>query len=138
MATINGRQYEFADLTLILAGRDVTGFRGIKYTEKQEKEHLYGKGNLPMSIQRGNISYEGEITFTQSELNTLRLLGKGSILRLNLNAVVCYGNPAAGDAMTVDKLYGIQFTESAMQFKQGDKFADITVPFICTGIEYGA
>ena len=136
MAIINGRQYEFADLTLILAGRDVTGFRGIKYTEKQEKEVLYGKGNRPMSIQKGNISYEGEITMTQSELATLRVLGGGSILRLNLNAVVSYGNPSQNDTPITDKLYGIQFTESAMEFKQGDKFMDVTIPFVCLDIEF--
>ena len=136
MAIINGRQYEFADLTLILAGRDVIGFRGIKYGEKQEKEQLYGKGNRPLSIQRGNVSYEGEITLTQSELATLRVLGKGSILRLNLNAVVAYGNPSEGDALTVDKIYGLQFTEAVTEYKQGDKFADITIPFICLDIEF--
>jgi hypothetical protein len=136
MAFINGRQYEFADLTLFLGGRDVTGFRGIKYTSKQEKEPLYGKGNKPMSIQKGNISYEGEITVTQSELETLKLLGGGSVLQLSLNAVICYGNPAKGDMLITDKLFGIQFTEDAKEYKQGDKFTDITLPFICLDIQY--
>jgi hypothetical protein len=136
MAFINERQYEFADLTLYLAGRDVTGFRGIKYTKKQEKEALYGKGNRPMSIQKGNISYEGEISFTQSELETLKVLGNGSILGLNLNAVVSYGNPDKGDTWITDKLFGIQFTEEAKEIKQGDKFMEVTLPFICLDIQY--
>jgi hypothetical protein len=136
MAVVNGREYEFADLTLFLAGRDVTGFRGIKYTSKQEKEVLYGKGNRGLSIQKGNISHEGEVTLTQSELETLKALGGGSILGLNLSAVVAYGNPAKGDVMITDKLNGIQFTEEAKEFKQGDKFADITLPFLCLDIEY--
>ena len=130
MAVINGRQYEFADLTLILGGRDVTGFRGAEYGRKQEKELFYGKGNKPLSIQKGNISYEGTLTVSQSELETLRLLGKGSILNLNLNAVLCYGNPAKGDMMIVDKLSGIQFTEEKKSIKQGDKFMDVQLPFI--------
>lgn len=141
MAIINGRQYEFADLTLILGGRDVTGFRGIKYTEKQEKEVLYGKGNKPMSIQKGNFSYEGEISLTQSELETLKALARtktlrSSIMGLTLNAVVAYGNPLKGDAMITDRLYGIQFTEDAKEMSQGDKFMEVTLPFICTDIEY--
>ena len=130
MAVINGRQYEFADLTLILGGRDVTGFRGAEYGRKQEKELFYGKGNKPQSIQKGNISYEGTLTVSQSELETLRLLGKGSILGLNLNAVLCYGNPTNGDVMVTDKLYGIQFTEEKKSIKQGDKFMDVSLPFI--------
>jgi hypothetical protein len=130
MTIINGREYEFADLTLILGGRDVIGFRGAEYGRKQEKELLYGKGNRPISVQKGNISYEGTLTVTQSELDTLQLLGRGSILGLNLNAVLCYGNPANGDVMITDKLFGIQFTEEVKNIQQGDKFMNIQLPFI--------
>lgn len=141
MGMINGRQYEFADISLVLGGRDVCGLRGIKYSEKQEKEVLYGKGNKPLSVQKGNLSYEGEISLTQSELETLKTLartqtGRSSIMSLNLNAVVCYGNPLKGDIMITDRIYGIQFTEDAKELKQGDKYMEVTLPFICTDIEY--
>ncbi|MDR0726409.1 MAG: hypothetical protein LBF59_10450 [Prevotellaceae bacterium] len=138
MAIINGRQYEFADLTLYLGGRDVTGFRGIKYTSAQEKETLYGKGNRALSIQKGNIAHSGEITLAQSELETLKALDGGTVLGLSLNAIVCYGNPANGDVMITDKIKGLQFTEEAKEFKQGDKFMEVTLPFICLDIEYQA
>jgi hypothetical protein len=138
MAQINGRQYEFADLTLYLGGRDVIGFRGIKYTSKYGKEVLYGKGNRGLSVQKGNYSHEGELSLTQSELETLKALGKGTVLNLNLNAVVCYGNPAKGDVLITDKLIGIQFTEEAKEFSQGDKFMEVTLPFICLDIQYQA
>jgi hypothetical protein len=125
------RQYEWNDLTLILGGRDITGFRGVKYTEKQEKEPVWGKGNLALSHQKGNISYEGEITLLQSEYETLRAASKkGSVLDLQLDAVVCYGNPANGDVMITDVLQAIQFTEGAKEMKQGDKNMEITLPFI--------
>ena len=130
MALINGREYEWADLTLILAGRDVIGVRGAEYGRKQDKEPLYGKGNRPLSIQKGNIGYEGTLTVTQSELETLKLFGRGSILGLNLNAVFAYGNPANGDAMITDKLFGIQFTEEVKGIQQGDKFMEVQLPFV--------
>jgi hypothetical protein len=126
----DSRQYEWNDMSLILGGRDVTGFRGVKYTEKQEKEPVYGKGNLPLSHQKGNKSYEGELTLLQSEYETMRAVSKtGSVLDLQLDAVVCYGNPANGDVMTTDVLQGIQFTEGAKEMKQGDKNMEITLPF---------
>ncbi len=131
----DSRQYEFNDLTLEMGGRIVTGFRGVKYSTKQEKELLYGKGNEPLSIQKGNISYEGEVTVLQSELETLRLLGGGSVLGLSLNATVCYGNPANGDMLIIDKIRGLQFTEDGKEMKQGDKNMEITLPFICLRIE---
>ncbi|HOU67776.1 MAG TPA: hypothetical protein PLN63_00050 [Paludibacteraceae bacterium] len=127
----DSRQYEFADVTLVLGGKDITGIRGIKYSKKQEKEVLYGKGNQPHSIQKGNISYEGELTLMQGELETLIASSKdASVLSLQLDAVVCYGNPANGDMMITDVLQGIQFTEENKELKQGDKFMEVTLPFI--------
>ena len=127
----NSREYEWADLTFLLGGKDLTGFRGIKYTIKQEKEVVYGKGNMPIAIQKGNKSIEGEITILQSELETMRLQsGTKSILDLQLDGVVCYGNPANGDVLVTDVIQGIQFTEEPKELKQGDKFMEITLPFI--------
>lgn len=127
----NSREYEWADVTLMLGGKDITGVRGIKYSTKQEKETVYGKGNEPIAIQKGNKSYEGEIVVLQSELETLRLQDKdNSILNLQLDAVVCYGNPLNGDVLVTDVIQGIQFTEEPKELKQGDKFMEITLPFI--------
>lgn len=131
----NSRQYEYSDITLSLGGRVITGLRGVKYSSKQEKEAVYGKGNEPLHIQKGNISHEGEITLLQSELETLRLAGKGSVLGLRLDAVVAYGNPSKGDVLIVDKIRGIEFTEDSKEMKQGDKFMEVTLPFICLRIE---
>ena len=131
----NSRQYEFADLTLALGGRDLTGFRGLKYSSKQEKEPVYGKGNQPLHIQKGNISHEGEITMLQSELETLRAAGNGSVLGLRLDAVAAYGNPSKGDVLVTDFILGIEFTEDGKELKQGDKFMEVTLPFICMSIK---
>lgn len=131
----DSRQYEFADLTLELGGRTITGFRGVKYTSKQEKELVYGKGNEPLHIQKGNKSYEGEVTLLQSELETLRNAGGSSVLGLRLDAVVAYGNPSNGDTLITDKIRGIEFTEDAKEMKQGDKFMEVKLPFICLRID---
>lgn len=126
----NSREYEFADLTVMVGGKDTVGLRGLKYSVKQEKEAVYGKGNEPIAIQKGNKSYEGELTILASELETLRLNGDGTILGLQLDIVAVYGNPLNGDAMVTDVLQGVQFTEEPKEYKQGDKFAEITLPFI--------
>lgn len=131
----NSRQYEWADLTLVLGGRDVTGIRGVKYTEKAEKEALFAKGRFAHSIQTGNIAVEGEITMLQSEYEALVSAGNGSVLGLNLDGVFSYGNPAAGDAMITDRVVGISFTEAAKEFKQGDKFMEITLPFVALSVK---
>ena len=131
----DSRQYEWADLTLILGGRDITGIRAVKYTEKIEREAVYAKGRNPYSIQSGNISYEGEITMLQSEYEALVKAGKGSVLSLSLDGLFGYGNPSSGDAIITNRASGIRFTEAAREMKQGDKFEEITLPFICLNIK---
>ena len=143
-AIVNGRQYEWADITLILGGRMVVGCTGISYKEGQDKSLLYGKGNRPLSIQKGNKKYEGSVTLLQSEVESLQELARknhglsGSILDLNLNAVVCYGDPSKGDLMRTDKLYNIQFTEVEKGMKQSDQNMEVSLPFIFTDLKQGA
>lgn len=127
----DSREYEWADLTLVLGGKDITGFRAIKYGEKQDKELVYGKGNKPLKIQKGNIGYDGELSLLQSEYETLVAnTTNGSVLSLQIDAILAYGNPSNGDVIITDVIQGIQFTEAAKDLKQGDKFQEIKLPFI--------
>ena len=132
---INDREYEWGDLTLIIGGKDIVGFRGIKYSEKAEREAIYAKGRKPQKIQTGNVGYEGEMKMLQSEYEKLVKAGKGTVLSLRLDALMCYGNPSTGDAMITDRIETLAFTEAAKEFNQGDKFAEITLPFICLDIK---
>lgn len=131
----NSREYEWADVALLMGGRDVTGIRGIKYSEKIEREAVYAKGRYPHSIQSGNVAYEGELTLLQSEYEALVKAGNGSVFNLTLSAVISYGNPANGDAMLTDLIEHIRFTEAAKEFKQGDKSLEVTLPFVALRVK---
>lgn len=133
----NSKEYEWADITLIVAGRVVTGVRAIKYTRKQEKELLYAKGNKPHSIQRGNKSYEGSLTLLQSELEALNLSAGGDALDIQFNIVCSYGNPSKGDVIHTDLIKGAEITEIPKGMSQGDKFAEIELPLIAMDIVDG-
>ena len=126
----NSREYEWSDVNVVAAGRPVTGIRGVKYSSKQEKEVLHAKGNKPHSIQRGNKTYDGELTVTQREYEALRAAGGGDILDISIDIVVAYGNPSKGDVITTDLLMGVEFTEDNTEWKQGDKFQEKSLPFI--------
>lgn len=125
------REYEWNDVTILIGTRIIGGARGVKYSEKQDKQPIYGKGNLPYAIQKGNKSFEGELTVAMSELIALKGESKsGSILDLQVDMTVCYGNPTQGDVMHTDKLMGVQFTEEPQEIKQGDLNSEHTLPFI--------
>lgn len=127
---VNTREYEWSDVTVVMAGRLITGLRGVKYSAKQEKELLHAKGNKPHSIQRGNKTYDGEITLLQSEYEALKQACGGDILDASVDVVAAYGNPSAGDVVTTDVLVGVEFTEDNTEWKQGDKFQEKALPFL--------
>jgi hypothetical protein len=126
----NTREYEWSDINVVMAGRNVTGFRAVSYTSKQEKEALYAKGNKPHSMQRGNKSYEGSISLVQSEYEALKQAAGGDILDASIDLVVSYGNPTKGDTIVTDLLQGVEFTDDKTEWKQGDKFQEKELPFI--------
>lgn len=135
MAKFNSKEYEYSDVTVVLAGRNITGLRGVSYTSSQEKEVLYGKGNKPHSIQRGNKSYSGSIKLLQSELLALEAAAGGDVLDIQFNIVVAYGNPSKGDVITTDLLVGCEITEVPKSLNQSDKFMEIELPLIMLDVK---
>lgn len=137
MPKFNSREYEWADVSVVAAGRMITGIRGVTYTSSQEKEALYGKGNKPHSIQRGNKTFAGSIRLLQSELEALELAAGGDALDISFNTVVAYGNPAKGDVITTDLLVGCEITEIPKGLNQNDKFMEIELPLVMLDVKRG-
>lgn len=130
--SFNSREYEWADITVIAGGVDLTKIRAIEYKEKIDREAVYAKGRNPHSIQSGNASYEGKITLLQSQYEALVDAGNGSVLSLSVDVETSYGTPP--DTVSTDRAVGIRFTEAGKAAKQGDKFLEIELPFICLNI----
>lgn len=131
----DSRQYQYSDLQVILGGKDITKLRAIEYTGKKDKEVLHAKGDEPHSIQSGNKTYEGKITMLQSDYEALVLAGGGTVLDMKVNIMANYGNPEKGDTMMSDLIEYAEFTEEAKGLKQGDKYQEISLPFICLRIK---
>lgn len=124
------REYEWADVSVVLVGRDVTGIRGVSYNSDQEKEALYAKGNKPHGIQRGNKSYAGSIRLLQSEYEALNAAAGGDALDVSFNIIVSYGNPSKGDIIKTDLLVGAEITSKPKSLNQNDKFMEIELPLV--------
>ena len=139
MPVINGKEYAWGDIDVIMGGRPVLGLSGIKYKAAQEKEPLYGRGNKPIGIQKGNKKFEGEITLNQSELEALcRAAGTGnSPLDLPMFDVTVAYIPEEGLPIVVDQIKGVSLTDIEKAMKQGDKKMEVGLPFIALDIQYG-
>ena len=130
MSTFSSKQYAWSDVSISIGGRILEGATEVEYTEKQDKETLYGRGNKPHKIVRGNKSYEGKISVWQSELEAMVQDAPGkSILNLNFDIIVSYVPEDRGVIVT-DVLSGCEFTETKKAMKQGDKNMLVELPII--------
>lgn len=133
----NSKEYSWSDVEIQMKGRKVIGARGVKYKTSQEKEAVYGAGNEPKTIARGNKSYEGELVVLQSELEALtETYGEGAdvVDIAPFDIIVAYA-PKNGGAITTDIIQLAEFTEVEKGMVQGDKNMEITLPFISLGIQ---
>lgn len=137
---INGREYEWADISIVLGGVSISGFRAISYTREREKEPMFAKGRKAHSIQSGNETITGSITFTQSLMEALELAAGGNLLQAKMDIIVSYGaelNTAsiAAAAISTDVIVGAEFTSYEKGMTQNDKFMEIEMPFVALDIK---
>lgn len=132
----NSREYEFADIKVAIMGVELSGLRGLTYKTSQEKELVYGAGNTAKSIQRGNKKNEGTLTVLKSDYDALngaaRTAGYQNIVDVpgRLINITCVYEKISDAMLATDTLITVEFTEFEDGMKQGDKFKEISLPFI--------
>lgn len=129
------KQFAWCDLSVALKNRIINGITELEYTEKKDKELLYGRGDKPHGIVSGNYGYEGKISIWQSELEAMTETAPDKdILKLQFDLVASYV-PADDSTMVNDILKNVQFTEVKKSLKQGDKNMIVELPIIFTDVK---
>lgn len=120
---INGKKYSWEDITIKLPHGTLVDVDSIDYSDKKEKEAIYGKGSNPQGYGTGNYSAEGKLSLRKEEFDKLVDHAKqngGSLYGLKpFTITVAYANE---DQQTVtDTLQSCTITEISGGSKQGDK-----------------
>jgi hypothetical protein len=131
---INGRQYDWEDISVVLPSGAAVGITEIKYEDGQDIEARYGRGAVPRGYGRKN--YEASFSYVldrdEWEIHKLVLAatGGGKIYdHLPFPIVVAYCNDDMG--MVVDTLPACKITKfSGGGGSQGD---DNVSPITCEG-----
>ena len=135
MATFDSKQYSWCDISIAFGGRILIGVTEVEYTEKREKDLLYGRGCKPHGIVSGNRSFEGKVSLWQSELEAMtRDAPNNDILGLSFDLVASYV-PLDGGQIVTDILKHVEFTEVKKGMKQGDKNMIIELPILFTDVK---
>lgn len=132
---INGVNYSWGNITLILFGIPVVGITEINYGEKQKKENNYGLGNRPVSRGYGNVEPEGSITLYTDEWKRIIAASPNrdplQIAPFDIQVVFS----GRGLATEKDVLRSAEFLDNPFKAGQGDTKLMVTIPLIIAQID---
>lgn len=132
---INGINYSYANITLVLFGVPIVGITKINYKRKQKKENNYGAGNQPVSRGYGNYEYEGSIEVYTDELKRIIAASPNrDILQIPpFDIQVVFGG--TGVLADKDVLRACEFTEEGLTANQGDTKLLVELPLVIGSID---
>ena len=132
---INGRAYDFTQITVALLGVPTLGISSLNYTEEQEKVNNFGTGNRPVSRGQGPIDSSGSIEISMNDVEALRdAAPDGSLLKIPpFDITVVFGNP---QKPVVHVLKNVEFTNDGVESTQGDTDLKRTFDIVISNIKY--
>jgi hypothetical protein len=138
MATplINGINYSWASIKLVLFGVPVVGVSKISFKAKQNKTNNYGLGSEPVSRGYGNKEYEGSIEIYTDEWKRIIAASpnRDPLAITPFDISILYGTNAINPE-NKDVLKSVEFLENPLDASQGDTKLVVTIPLIIGGID---
>lgn len=132
---INGINYSWSNISVILFGAPITGIVAINYKRKQKKENNYGQGVKPVSRGYGMEEYEGDI---EIYVDVWKQIIAASPNR-NPMEIPPFDIPVSfsGTGVQTDKdvLRSVEFMEDPFESKTGDTKITVKIPLIIGGVD---
>jgi len=133
---INGVNYSWSNVKLVLFGVPVIGITAIEYKAKQKKDNNYGMGDVPTSRGYGNKEYEGKITLYKDEWNAI-IAAAPSRDPLDIpffDVQVSFSGSRVQPSL--DVLRAVEFLEDPFTIGQGDTKSMVEIPLIIGLIDH--
>lgn len=132
---VNGVNYSWGNISVVLFGTPVVGILSIEYKRKQKKENNYGAGFEPISRGYGMKEYEGSIElYTDTWKSIIASSPNRDPLQITPFTIpVTFGG--TGVLTNKDVLLAVEFLEDPLESKTGDTKLTVKIPLIIGGIQ---
>jgi len=133
---INGKSYEFADVTLLVLGIPIIGTTAIEYGETANTENIYATGRFPVSRAFGTVEPAAKITLLMEEvMNIVSASPNGRLYEVPaFDIVVTFTDPSL--ITVVHKLRNCQFKNNKVGSATGDTSIPIELDLVISHIEW--
>lgn len=129
----DSKECEWSDLKVFFNGAFVIKINRLAFRSRQEKEFLHAAGNEPHSIQRGNKEYDGTMDLYKNAVDAINravmLAGGESLLDATFIVVADFA-PKGTRLQQSTTLFGVEFTEEALEIAQNQKSVIYSLPFM--------
>lgn len=134
-ALINGVNYSWGNLNVVLYGNIVIGITKISYKSKQEKTNNYGWGQKPISRGYGRYEFEGSMEMYIDELKKLIAAAPNGDIKQILPSDIQIVFAGSRVLPTKDVLQAVEFLEDGLDASEGDTKLMVTLPIIIGDIQ---
>lgn len=133
---INGKNYDWLNLTVVVFGVPVIGITAVNYAESQDSVNNYGAGGQPTGYGNKNVVYDGgSLVVYREEIEAMRKTAPNkSILNIPPFTITIMFS-GDGVVFTTHKLRNCRFTKDEFAGKQGDTMLTSTLPFAFAQID---
>ena len=133
---INGVNYSWSNVSLVLFGVPVIGITKIEYTRKQKKDNNYGFGVDLGGRRISKKEYEGKITLYRDEWNKI-IASAPSRDPLDIDFFdIQVSFSGTRVAPSLDVLRACEFLEDPFTVSQGDTKIMVEIPIIIGLIDH--
>lgn len=116
---VNGRAYDFTQITCTILGVPVVSISKITYNQKQEKKNNYGQGSFAVSRGQGVVEADASIELSMNDIEAIRDVAlDGSLLNIPaFDITIFFGNP---QKPVTHVLKNCEFISDGVEASQGD------------------
>ena len=136
---INGQEYGFEDIDLVINGVVITGFDSVEYGTEKVKENVIGRGNKPVARARGTKNHTASIGLHQSEVEAIQAtLSRGQDLTDIKPFPIVISYAPEGGVITTDILKTVEVTKVNKAITKDDTHMIVPLELIVGDIDYNA
>ena len=132
---INGRAYDYTQITAVVLGVPLAGISAINYVTTQDKTNNFGTGNQPVSRGRGAKDTVGSLELSMNETEAIRnAIANGDLLDIPpFDIVMVFGNI---QNPVTHVLKNVEFSNDGVDTTQGDTDIRRTFDMTISHIKY--
>lgn len=134
---VNGKAYEYADITCVILGVPIIQITSIEYGEDAAISNVYSTGRYPTSRVHGRIEPSAKMTILFDEVQNIMSVAPGGKL-FNIpefDIIVSYFDSSL--TPVTHTLKNVRFKNNMLKAATGDDAIAIDVDLVISNIDYG-